>query len=75
MLEHPDITFYNRYGYLRDNLNCTNEEKMLIGHCSICNDSVYYEDDKVIRYDDYYFCNQSCLLEAVESGLIEDPDC
>lgn len=71
MLEHPAITYYNRHGFLPKQQH--EQEQVLIGHCSNCDESIYEDgngNDKVIRWEDYYFCDKDCLVEAFEENLL-----
>ncbi|MCB5936621.1 hypothetical protein LI012_14630 [Caldibacillus thermoamylovorans] len=73
MIEHPDITYYNRHGYLRDQLEEEREsEQWVIGRCANCNDFVMSNNEDLIRYKDHYYCCTDCLEEAFQENLLSN---
>lgn len=55
LLEHPDITTVNRYGYV--------EPIHIIGHCENCNASIHDGQKEVLSFHDDLFCDLDCLVE------------
>lgn len=71
MLEHPDITRMNKYGYLYD--DSYSSERVKIGRCTACDEPIYEGDEEeVIYHEDCFFCDKNCLVDAFEEGLIPD---
>lgn len=68
MLEHPAITYYNRYGYLPDQQEEHTPEK--IGRCFYCDESIYEDDNTVVLWEGHYFCDKDCLVDAHSENLL-----
>ncbi|MFD2658542.1 hypothetical protein [Gracilibacillus thailandensis] len=72
-MEHPAITYYNQHGYLpREKHYIDEQSEQSIGCCSFCDDEVFEDDEKVIKWEDHYFCDKDCLVEAFNENLVPD---
>lgn len=55
--EHSLITKLNQYGSPDSHLT------VVVGQCENCNENIV-EDQTVINFNDYLFCDQECCMEA-----------